>query len=614
MSQYRRETIHLSLGSTANAVSAHLLNLQGLAATSLEHGCDAEVTHTVQNELYVPRCLFVEEGESLSFQEEGAEHQSPQLDPYLQAANVLAHSQYSRYRAPKQASNNSAVYSSSNGRHVSWDEDEEEEEEEEDEDEDEKQRRQQQQHIKWQSEVLQPLQQQLEEHWDPASSSVGSEPASAPDTAQIGEPEPEAATKLLDYKTFLAPPHPTNFFCTLPFSSESKLVDTWDAYNTKVGGHWTENVLLERLRHIFEKSDGVQGITIATEGHGLYAGLTTTLLQELQDECRTAGRMVLHVTDPPSLQDDVSDTWQPAHVLRVRERIESGLALLDMGQMAHSIVPLSVGAATNPKGVFERTSQIAMAWEAATLAYRGKSGMLRIASEYGEEQLSVREFISSIQPSPRHKLLELDYANVEDFSSMIQPGTSVERRQLQGRQPEKLKVAPGGWMESTLQSLSPNDATSRALHQHWSLAASLRSRHSTDEDLTCIMEGMGIRYRPDSALGVIMGQSVHGLTRGGYAAGAYWRAKPSESLISVLSNSTRSYSYADSIATGMKESLSFKFQGYHNRDTTNGILPEREDCLEALDYCLGLKETYHPPEGSGLGENAEGTYFDDEMY
>jgi hypothetical protein len=43
-------------------ISAHLLNLEGLAATS--SFCTANVTHDIYQEMYVPRCIFVEEGES----------------------------------------------------------------------------------------------------------------------------------------------------------------------------------------------------------------------------------------------------------------------------------------------------------------------------------------------------------------------------------------------------------------------------------------------------------------------------------------------------------------------------------------------------------------------
>ena len=51
------ETIHISLGSTANYLTSHCLNLQGLAATNSDSGsgdnsgeslCDPSVTHDVR--------------------------------------------------------------------------------------------------------------------------------------------------------------------------------------------------------------------------------------------------------------------------------------------------------------------------------------------------------------------------------------------------------------------------------------------------------------------------------------------------------------------------------------------------------------------------------------
>jgi hypothetical protein len=57
--------------------------------------------------------------------------------------------------------------------------------------------------------------------------------------------------------------------------------------------------------------------------------------------------------------------------------------------------------------------------------------------------------------------------------------------------------------------------------------------------------------------------------------------------------------------------LSRKFSGYHNRDVMQNILPEAEDCKEAMEYSLDLRDIYHPPDGSGLGVDEEGTYFDD---
>ena len=155
------------------------------------------------------------------------------------------------------------------------------------------------------------------------------------------------------------------------------MVETWDSYTTasvKLDSKWNESVLVEKLRKVLEKSDGVQGVTLATQGHAVFAGLTTALLQELQDECRTAGRIVLHVTDPTPTSPakfDAEDSWQPAHVMSVRQDIESGLALFDFGQTAHAIVPIQT---QSPNGtLLEHTSQIAMAWETATLAYRAES-------------------------------------------------------------------------------------------------------------------------------------------------------------------------------------------------------------------------------------------------
>jgi hypothetical protein len=60
----------------------------------------------------------------------------------------------------------------------------------------------------------------------------------------------------------------------------------------------------------------------------------------------------------------------------------------------------------------------------------------------------------------------------------------------------------------------------------------------------------------------------------------------------------------------MEQVLSPRFKGYLNRDTAEGILPDAEDCMEAMEKCLDLRDSYAPPEGSGLRVDSEGTYFD----
>ena len=59
------EIITISFGPTANAVTSHLCNLQGLACTASNPEtnpplCDPNVTHDMHDELYVPRVLFVD--------------------------------------------------------------------------------------------------------------------------------------------------------------------------------------------------------------------------------------------------------------------------------------------------------------------------------------------------------------------------------------------------------------------------------------------------------------------------------------------------------------------------------------------------------------------------
>eukprot|EP00540_Astrosyne_radiata_P015515 CAMPEP_0116835484 /NCGR_PEP_ID=MMETSP0418-20121206/7572_1 /TAXON_ID=1158023 /ORGANISM="Astrosyne radiata, Strain 13vi08-1A" /LENGTH=198 /DNA_ID=CAMNT_0004465159 /DNA_START=15 /DNA_END=611 /DNA_ORIENTATION=+ len=196
----------------------------------------------------------------------------------------------------------------------------------------------------------------------------------------------------------------------------------------------------------------------------------------------------------------------------------------------------------------------------------------------------------------------------------MQKGRNAQRR---------LDVLPGAWLDTNehLMTLSPIGGFSspsddrRSLHHHFALSTSLRPsfQKPVSDTLTCLMEGMGVRYRPSVSMGHVVNESLHTLTSGGYGAGSYWkRLYPSHpSVLAVLANSSRSYSWLHETATNMKESLSPKFRGYHSRDVISGVLPEAEDCREALEYCFDVRDVYHPPEGSGLGVDEEGAYFDD---
>jgi hypothetical protein len=88
-------------------------------------------------------------------------------------------------------------------------------------------------------------------------------------------------------------------------------------------------------------------------------------------------------------------------------------------------------------------------------------------------------------------------------------------------------------------------------------------------------------------------------------------------ILSILGNSTRSYPRLNSISTGFVDALhSRSNKGYFSRDAMIGLIPEKDDCDEALEYCRELVDVYEPPMGSGLvvGEDENGdidAYFDE---
>jgi hypothetical protein len=124
---------------------------------------------------------------------------------------------------------------------------------------------------------------------------------------------------------------------------------------------------------------------------------------------------------------------------------------------------------------------------------------------------------------------------------------------------------------------------------------------------------MGIRYRPERSMATILDQTLGRLTfaqdGGGslYGAGIYWKhLLPSVDtpVVAVLGNTTRAFGLLNRIATDVKSTIrSSKFHGYVTRDVMNGVLPELDDCEEALEGCWDKRDLYHPPEGNGFEED-----------
>lgn len=251
-----------------------------------------------------------------------------------------------------------------------------------------------------------------------------------------------------------------------------------------------------------------------------------------------------------------------------------------------------------------------------------------------------------------------------------------DRNRSRGRSSSSRNKGPGEWMEDSvgggvLSSLSGNEIAfgRRADHHHFALLSSLRP--SAAESRRCnlaesggctgvasaylrpIMESMGMKYRPEVSSGLVVRDTVAQLT----GVSSYWGSVFAERLpssataatgtavageklattttqqqqsetaalsptdianntpvLSILGNSTRSYPRLNSISTGFVDALhSRSNKGYFSRDVMSGLIPEQDDCEDALEYCRELVDVYEPPMGSGLvvGEEID-AYFDED--
>ncbi len=725
-----RETIQISLGPSANAITAHLLNLQGLAATSSSSPdnvcCDPHTTHYVQGRgsgTLVPRVLMIDEAKNqiaatneqeVDSANQNQSHSSDPVlsglyadsfwngnlqvlgdqalsettaaawnngrnvvdpsrnsSPYWQAASSMAYSPYSRYHRTQENDPRTPQYRAdpSNSRHVVWDDDEEEEEEEEDPY--ERALRQKQAERRWKTNTAVDLGQELDRQI--------AESFQQAETAPEESSSPNQGFYLDHWTDIWMPPWNERSKLVLPFSSQSQLVPHWNvSYQSDVPflQEWKEDTLFENVRHMLEACDhGIQGVSISTEGHGMYASLATYLLEELKQECKSAGRLIYHVKHDKTAADTKDDTsWQEAKVDQIRKQVSSGLALYDFTEKAHAVLPLQLSGESGVE-FFRDTAQIAMALEASTLPFRfsGKNNPLfqmglqnapflahgTSDTSWGATtaRLTFSEYLQVLQPSSSHSMLELDAVSHstetnrsisnEKLIETLQHGTSVERdrrtRESRGHsyRTRPREVSPGSWMRDVgadsrdtnglLSSLSyctssKNYAShfDRSSHHHFALSTSVRPILSTQVDnyntspmssyLTCLIEGMGIQYRPERSIATVLNQSLGHMTfgiegGGNYGAGVYWKhiiPQVDTPVLAVLGNSTRAYTALNEIATDMKDGMKYGCnRGFYNRDVSNGVLPELEDCEEALEACWNKRDVYMPPSGSGLGYESD---------
>lgn len=678
-----REILQISLGSPACQVTAHLLNLQGLAATSDDDNgaayCQAGVTHGEAQQLRVPRALLVDvpretyrrhheettinasatawsgRVEPLSLDALGGGNAvslsppRPPVDPWLQtwrdASHRLATSQFSRYRVESSSTTASTTAttptytaSATNSRHVDWDDlGNEEGEQEEEESPKERHARLERQRRTWQGGMLQPIQAQLDQGWQ----------VFLGETEEIAQENPNGETGApmrpddLLWTDYLAPPYHPRSILSLPAFQEE------DAYFPVACGKmlstWMEAEVLERVRNMLEECDACQGCILSTSGFGIFAGLGTQVLHYLQDECPSNSRVVLAYNEQQRASDialtqestvQEEDNWRNHYVETTRSYVNKAMAWYDFLESSHAVLPLRLP--TMSEGYpsrFHASAAVAAALEATTLPFRVRSNdRLRIGmnsyyygsfsgdSDFGSvSNLSLSEFLSLVKPRDKLSVLELDSLSrvtTDPLWPSLLEGTSIERDHRVREAPHLVgnrrprDVLPGRWMLSPdaggrMMSFSMSDATDRALHTHFSLASAIRPADNAKVPLNhyvdCLMQGMGIRFRPEQSASTVLDQSLTLVTSGGYGAGSYWKSIwKNRPVLAVVGNTTRFYPQAHNIALNLKAALSPRFRGFYNRDVATGALPESEDCQEALSFMWDLRDAYQPPAGSGL--------------
>jgi hypothetical protein len=174
-----------------------------------------------------------------------------------------------------------------------------------------------------------------------------------------------ATTPPSSWNEFLMPPYCSERSkLALPFSYQSQMVTRWESYNN-TNHEWKEGVL-------FEECDDCSRIAMPARA---LCHCHSRAWHEFQEEWKSAGPIVIDVTNPLEDEDESSqeeepeeDPWQASHVDRLRTNVASGLAWNDFTENAHVVLPLVRLDTQLPQ--FESTAQLAMALEACTPPFR----------------------------------------------------------------------------------------------------------------------------------------------------------------------------------------------------------------------------------------------------
>ncbi len=447
-----------------------------------------------------------------------------------------------------------------------------------------------------------------------------------------------------------------------PQATKSSIIDShlagYSATANLLSSSWREDVLFNELRKSLEQCDLLQGTQLVVSNVGFYTGLATSVLEELADECKSAARWTILISDTSSTADHYEPT---THRQLFRRYLNGGLALHSLSENSDLTLPLSISSCSS----FTSNALLAVAVENATIPYRllpcnscnnsSSDAIFAIAASAGlgsssntnddsffslYKSVNFREFLSCLRgPTTRHSILGMDATTMKDtnlnWNQLLIQGTSVvvdprmRDRKVSKKDVSTMEDFPGRWLSTHLHSLSYNTSI-RGIsqdndydqHTHYALHASFRRSYESYPSLTSsyqkqkyrhpllhgIMEGIATHARPMGSFSTcLVPQSVAELT----LTGGYWKSSILNSIpdffVSTISNSTRihpliegrykSFKNATSRFCSERSSIngsSGSMWGLYTTDLQAGLAPEFEDCEEAREYLRNLDALYCP--------------------
>jgi hypothetical protein len=313
-----------------------------------------------------------------------------------------------------------------------WDSDDEEEEEEEDEyyynQETSEEKRRRLERMEYRNiELRRELRETMEEFWENTFYNDGMQEhdgendrhgdAAHQDTTNKDTTNQTTASQIADksinereihWHQYLTLPQQSynNHQVPLPFDSNTQDCTSYHtgySSSNNLSASWREHQMSESIRKVLERCDQVKGFNIFVDGGvhsptvkqsymagGMYAGLSASILEELHDECKSAGCMALLVDSllgDTAVDMDVNNEngkeKESIAVEKFQRCLNSGLTLHGLSTNADVFLPVSIEDAhralfgdrkvSSNRNMFEGSAALSWALEESTLPYRLRS-------------------------------------------------------------------------------------------------------------------------------------------------------------------------------------------------------------------------------------------------